>query len=393
MATYNGQVTGGALNLRASASTSSTRLTQIPNRTNIVVSDYGGNASWYCTTYNNYSGFVLKKYVNILSSVATRTCFVTGGSLALRESPSTSATILAYIPNATQLSAQTHNSQWSSVSYNGVSGFVLSQYLSNGYPSLSLGMEGDAVWAMQEKLMDKHYYYGHSDGLFDTRTEWAVKYFQYRNGLTATGVVDQSTMNKLNDANAEIGVYPSGVVNRVIGGPAESAMKMGTSLWANVPFDATNTAQVETIGDSANAPTAIAIAFTTLWENAITPPVICDFAVQKGYRDPNGTQGVTSAFFQGVSGEFDVRYAGTTSGAANIKSYIDKGGLCVVRLTGDPSHNYCSLNGATYVVVYKVDSNNVYLVNSNSGSNAPIPIATWNSASWVKEAHKYGIPE
>lgn len=132
MATYNGQVTGGGLNLRASASTNSSRLVQIPNNTQIVVSDYSGNSEWYCTTYSGQSGFVMKQYVNILGNVAFRSCAVTGGGLNLRAYPSTSAPSPVQIPNGTALTVQTHNSTWSSTTYNGNSGFVMSQYLTDG---------------------------------------------------------------------------------------------------------------------------------------------------------------------------------------------------------------------------------------------------------------------
>lgn len=132
MATYNGQVTGGGLNLRASASTDSSRLVQIPNNTQIVVSDYSGNSEWYCTTYSGLSGFVMKQYVNILGNVEFRSCAVTGGGLNLRAYPSTSAPRFVQIPNGTALTVQTHNSTWSSTTYNGNSGFVMSQYLTDG---------------------------------------------------------------------------------------------------------------------------------------------------------------------------------------------------------------------------------------------------------------------
>lgn len=132
MATYNGQVTGGGLNLRKSASTSSTKLTQIPDETKIVVSDYSGNSSWYCTTYGSYSGFVMKQYVTILSNVTSQSATVTGGGLNLRTYPSTSASSPVQIPNNTKITVQKHNASWSSTTYNGHSGFVMTQYLTIG---------------------------------------------------------------------------------------------------------------------------------------------------------------------------------------------------------------------------------------------------------------------
>jgi len=132
MATYNGKVTGGGLNLRSSASTGSTALIQIPNNTSIVVSDYSGNNAWYCTTYSGNSGFVMKQYVTNNGSVSSRSCNVTGGGLNLRSYPNTSASSPIQIPNNTALTVQEHNSTWSSTTYSGHSGFVMTQYLTTG---------------------------------------------------------------------------------------------------------------------------------------------------------------------------------------------------------------------------------------------------------------------
>ena len=146
MATYNGQVTGGGLNLRASDTTSSSALVQIPNNTQIVVSDYSGNTSWYCTTYSGKSGFVMKQYVNILGNVASRSCAVTGGGLNLRAYPSTSAPSPVQIPNGTALTVQTHNDNWSSTTFQTYRGFVMTQYLTNtssGTAEYSISAEVD----------------------------------------------------------------------------------------------------------------------------------------------------------------------------------------------------------------------------------------------------------
>ena len=132
MATYNGQVTGGGLNLRQSASTSSGKLTQIPDGASIVVSDYSGNSSWYCTTYGSYSGFVMKQYVKILSNVTSQDATVTGGGLNLRSYPSTGASSPVQIPDTTKITVQKHNDAWCSTTYNGHSGFVMTKYLSIG---------------------------------------------------------------------------------------------------------------------------------------------------------------------------------------------------------------------------------------------------------------------
>jgi uncharacterized protein YgiM (DUF1202 family) len=132
MSTYNGQVTGGGLNLRASASTSAALLIQIPDKTQIVVSDYSGDSGWYCTTYSGNSGFVMKQYVTILNAANSKSCSVTGGGLNLRLYPSTSAPSHVQIPDSSPLTVQEHNDQWSSTTYSGNSGFVMTKYLTGG---------------------------------------------------------------------------------------------------------------------------------------------------------------------------------------------------------------------------------------------------------------------
>lgn len=129
MASYFGNVTGGFLNLREIANTGSTRLASIPNGTQLVVSDYSENVQWYCTTYNGNSGFVMKEYIDNLSVVPYVSATVIGGALNLRAAPSTSANSLIQIPNGTSVSVQEHNDTWSSVTYGGYNGFVMTQYL------------------------------------------------------------------------------------------------------------------------------------------------------------------------------------------------------------------------------------------------------------------------
>ncbi|SEH15389.1 transglycosylase family protein [Thermoleophilum album] len=61
-----------------------------------------------------------------------------------------------------------------------------------GAPLLSLGSYGDAVRALQVRLRTPF-----RDGLYDTATRAAVRRFQRRAGLPATGLVDYLTARKL----------------------------------------------------------------------------------------------------------------------------------------------------------------------------------------------------
>lgn len=59
------------------------------------------------------------------------------------------------------------------------------------------GSTGDAVRTIQTKLKNWGYFSGAIDGIYGSKTEEAVKYFQRKNGLTADGVVGPATLRAL----------------------------------------------------------------------------------------------------------------------------------------------------------------------------------------------------
>lgn len=64
--------------------------------------------------------------------------------------------------------------------------------------TLSVGMTGNDVYALQERLIELNYLSGVADGVFGTETQSALIAFQNRNGLTADGTAGASTLKKLN---------------------------------------------------------------------------------------------------------------------------------------------------------------------------------------------------
>ena len=63
--------------------------------------------------------------------------------------------------------------------------------------SLSVGMTGNDVYALQERLIELRYLGGVADGVFGTETEAALIAFQKNNNLTADGVAGATTLRKL----------------------------------------------------------------------------------------------------------------------------------------------------------------------------------------------------
>ncbi|MDY5348173.1 MAG: peptidoglycan-binding protein, partial [Candidatus Ventricola sp.] len=63
--------------------------------------------------------------------------------------------------------------------------------------TLSIGMTGNDVYALQERLIELRYLTGVADGVFGEETQAALIQFQKNNGLTADGEAGASTLKKL----------------------------------------------------------------------------------------------------------------------------------------------------------------------------------------------------
>ena len=71
---------------------------------------------------------------------------------------------------------------------------------SAGADSYKVGSQGSTVQEIQKRLKSWGYYTGDVDGIFGSRTEKAVRWFQSKNGLTVDGKVGQQTL-------AALGIY------------------------------------------------------------------------------------------------------------------------------------------------------------------------------------------
>lgn len=423
MATFNGYVRGGALNLRASCSTGATKLASIPDGTALQVSTVDGQNEWFATSYAGYSGFVVAEFVAITEDGGTCQVTTVSGGLNVRKKPVSGATRIFLAPQNSilRLLDYTSVSGWYRVSDSNGTGWAQSQFLTilsypNGNtptPDPDPDPSGDTIPApdtvITEDLafdssnaqviplqahLNQLGYYCEISTKFDYYTLWAVKYFQQRNNLTVTGIVDANTRAKLNAYGVSCGTK-RGVDDairywRVNQTPQQWYMNGSAQLWRNEPFNAANTSQVETIGDSGNCPTSFAMIASTLRGMAITPPIVCNYVQENGLRDENGNTGVTSDFFEAAALKYGLRYHGRVSGIANIKNYVQNFSyLALVRVVANSAHSYCG--GATYLVVYKVDGL-VYVMNPNYNTRTQVNLSesAWN-ASWVKEAHLYSL--
>lgn len=134
MATYNGKVRGGSLNLRQTTSTSATKLASIPNNTPLTVETVSGQRDWFKTNYGGKSGYVLAQYIAITSGVGTCTVTTVSGSLNIRKTPSGSASVIytAARNSLLYLLDSTSVTDWYRVSSSSGTGWAMSSFLTIG---------------------------------------------------------------------------------------------------------------------------------------------------------------------------------------------------------------------------------------------------------------------
>jgi SpoIID/LytB domain protein len=119
----------GSLNLRQNPSASAKVLRTIPRNETIPILEKG--ASWCKTAYGGDTGYVMTQFLTFASPAAQLTARVTtqSGSLNLRESSSTSSRVLRTIPQNDMVGVLEQGAEWCRVAYNGVTGYVMTRYL------------------------------------------------------------------------------------------------------------------------------------------------------------------------------------------------------------------------------------------------------------------------
>jgi len=143
-------VTTSSVNLRKGPSTSSARMTTVPQGASITVEKIQGDFLYiqYQSTKKSYSGYVMMQYVDVPA-------IYLGGEQ------------LAYDKEAQEK-----------------------------YTALSKGAASDAVSALQQALTELNFYSGKITGSYDDATIKAVKAFQSKNGILQTGAAT-AEMQKL----------------------------------------------------------------------------------------------------------------------------------------------------------------------------------------------------
>ncbi len=76
-------------------------------------------------------------------------------------------------------------------------GIMLISINAYAFDNLEKGSAGEAVKEVQEALIDLGYLAGSADGQFGAMTEEAIKAYQSANAIEATGIVDETTYEKI----------------------------------------------------------------------------------------------------------------------------------------------------------------------------------------------------
>jgi len=127
----------GSLNMRQLAKAGSTVLTTIPQGATVTVSNHG--TTWSAVSYYGYSGYVMTAYLSFSSEDSTDDSQQTAdifakvttasGSLNLRQEPKAGSSIYGTIPQYAVIAVHNMNTSWSQVTYNGVTGYVMTAFL------------------------------------------------------------------------------------------------------------------------------------------------------------------------------------------------------------------------------------------------------------------------
>ena len=125
-----GAATTSALNLRSGAGTSYSIILTIPNGSDILV--LSTSNGWSKVIYNNTEGYVSAQYTKAKSEVSGRfgVGTITGGDVRMRSGAGTGYSILGAYAKGTVMTVIGAKDNWYKVSYNGMTGYVISDYMS-----------------------------------------------------------------------------------------------------------------------------------------------------------------------------------------------------------------------------------------------------------------------
>ena len=121
-------ITGNSVNVRSGPSTSYSSIGKLNKGDKVEY--LGDSGSWVKVKYNSKTGYVYGSYVGEdTSSITTK--YVTATTLNVRSGAGTSYQVIGTLSKGTKVEVISESNGWSKINYNGKTGYVSSQYLSN----------------------------------------------------------------------------------------------------------------------------------------------------------------------------------------------------------------------------------------------------------------------
>ncbi len=162
-AAKSGSVTGSDVRMRMGPSTDFASVGTLSKGASVKISGETGN--WYEVSYNGKYGYMSKDYIKLVSTASTQTVekmdkigIVTGNGVRMRSGAGTSYSVIGYYDKGIQVQVTGKTGSWYAVSYNGLSG-----YMSSDYVKLSTGSAvADQIVATAKQYLGTPYVYGGS---------------------------------------------------------------------------------------------------------------------------------------------------------------------------------------------------------------------------------------
>jgi cell wall-associated NlpC family hydrolase len=159
-----GIVSVGALNVRNGANTSAAITATIYKSDPVVILDIVDD-SWYHINCKGTIGYVAAMYIQDTQTVAsfTATGILTGSDIRLRSTPSTSGEVLGAYSSGTVMEVIGINDGWYKVNYNGITGYIRSDFLNIGAASKTASVMssiGQEIAEYAQQFVGYRYVYG-----------------------------------------------------------------------------------------------------------------------------------------------------------------------------------------------------------------------------------------
>ncbi len=236
------------------------------------------------------------------------------------------------------------------------------------------GMMGDKVLELKARLTFLGY--DCSEGnLYDRQTAWAVRWFCHKNDLPVSGELNDAVWARMTADNAVRGV-----------GEDFPFYSMKDPLWAEYPYDAANTPEVETMSTSSCGPTSMAMAVSAATKRAVLPPVLADWSNQHGFRDPDGQDGTSDDFFPACAANFGLTATlvplTDEASYAGIAGELSKGNAVIANvIKGSPF-----TRGGHYNLISKVEGDRIHICDPVPKNNElpPYTISEWAAGHFAR---------